>query len=564
MKRLMAMLLAVVLVLTLGVVPAALVGASPESGTVGLWHFDGDANDSSGYSNNGTVYGATYVSGKFDQALSFDGNDDYVSVPDSSSLNFGTGDFTIEAWVKLSTTSHPNIYYGVFDKGQVSPASEGRYSLFITPANKLRLHIGDPSYGLFWQDSTLAIGDTQWHYVAVSVDRDGNAIFALDSAQESVDVSASSSYDTSSTTNATIGVRVDSAKWWFDGMIDEVRIWDEAVSPGLVGLWHLDEGSGTTASDSSRYGNDGTISGASWASGNFSQALSFDGPDSYVDCGAAVDNSIATGVTLEAWIKPAVKQNGGIISNDYTWGNEKGYDFFLWAAHDTYGRLYIDFGNGTDRGRIFWSIPDDDWYGQWHHVAATWDGSTVRLYVDGSEVGTASLSGNYSDPGKATLIGGINYGVTLPYCPFNGLIDEVRIWNIALGSTAILQSYELGGPQTSTSVVQLSHQVLTGGEVVCFTSAFHLGRQDPEMTKTVDIYIMSSSGDREIDDVDLRQVTPKNTNGYLNSASGTGTHWTAEVNNGEATTKGKTSTSIHLYAELDTSERLGVNAQYLP
>ena len=206
---------------------------------------------------------------------------------------------------------------------------------------------------------------------------------------------------------------------------------------GLVSYWPFDEEVGTTAYDAVN-DNDGTLTNMSppdcWVSGKFGNALSFDGANDYVNCGAAVDDTIATGVTLQAWIEPAGKQRGGIISNDLTYGSMKGYDFFLWD-HDTYGRLYIDFGSGA-LGRAWWTIPGADWYGQWHHVAATWDGSTVKLYVDGSEVATALLSGNYSDPGKDTLIGGIYYGA-LPYCPFEGLIDEVGIWNRALSADEI-------------------------------------------------------------------------------------------------------------------------------
>ncbi len=54
------------------------VQAQNETGLVGEWHFDGDAKDSSGNGNDGTVYGATFVDGKFGKALSFDGMDDYV------------------------------------------------------------------------------------------------------------------------------------------------------------------------------------------------------------------------------------------------------------------------------------------------------------------------------------------------------------------------------------------------------------------------------------------------------------------------------------------------------
>ena len=156
---------------------------------------------------------------------------------------------------------------------------------------------------------------------------------------------------------------------------------------------------------------------------------------------------------------------------------------------------------------------------------------------------------------------------------FHGIIDEVRIWNEALGPDAILQSYKLGGAQSSSPcVVQLSHQVLASGEVVCFTSAFYLDRQDSNTDKFVDIYIMSASGEREIVDVGFRHATPAKTEGSMfpdnTPITCSGTHCTAEVTNGPAVgKKDKTSTSIHLYVELDVgdpAERLGVNAQYLP
>ena len=211
----------------------------------------------------------------------------------------------------------------------------------------------------------------------------------------------------------------------------------------LVGLWSFDEGDGvTTVVDSSGYGNDGTVNGATTGVlGKFGNALSFDGVNDYVDCGAAVDDSITTGITLEAWIKPAFRQNGGIISNDITYSSKKGYDFFLWSAGGSYGRLYIDFGNGSSTlGRTWWDIPSLEWYNQWHHVAATWDGSEIILYADGSEVADVEYSGPYFDPEKNTFIGAINYS-TPAYYYFNRLIDEVRIWNTALTSDTIEDHY---------------------------------------------------------------------------------------------------------------------------
>jgi len=214
----------------------------------------------------------------------------------------------------------------------------------------------------------------------------------------------------------------------------------------IVGLWHFDEESGVfMIADSSGYGNDGIINGATTGVlGNFSNALSFDGVNDYVDCGAAVDDSITTGITLEAWIKPAFKQNGGIISNDITYSSKKGYDFFLWIAGSSYGRLYIDFGNGSALGRTWWDIPSSDWYNQWHHVAATWDGTMITLYADGNKVAEVGYSGSYSDPGKNTFIGAINYSTPANYY-FNRLIDEVRIWNFALSQDQLGKVYDFDG-----------------------------------------------------------------------------------------------------------------------
>ena len=213
------------------------------------------------------------------------------------------------------------------------------------------------------------------------------------------------------------------------------------LSVDLVGLWRFDG----NAEDSSGNDNHGTVCGEeSYIDSLMGQALIFDGIDDYVDCGAAVDDSITTGITLEAWIKPAFKQNGGIVSSDITDSSKKGYDFFLWAS-GTYGRLYIDFGNGSSRGRTWWDIPSLDWYDQWHHVAATWDGNVIKLYADESKVAEVVYTGDYSNPEKNTLIGAINYLDPAHYY-FNRLIDEVRIWNSALSLEQLGSViYDFGG-----------------------------------------------------------------------------------------------------------------------
>jgi|GEM_PF-1493440 len=207
--------------------------------------------------------------------------------------------------------------------------------------------------------------------------------------------------------------------------------------PGIVGQWHFDEiftdGAGVqTTPDSSGLGNTGTLmplgSEPPLAPGMFNTAISFNGTNQWVDCGPAVDDSITTELTLAAWIKDdGISDNHlFIISNDYTHGIKKGYDFFLWPD----GRLYADVGTGV-LGRVSCEMPVDT---LWHHVAVTWDGTTVTLYFDGNPVGTAPLIGSYSDPGKNTYIGKFNWPSN--YYP-NGMIDEVLIWDQALTADEI-------------------------------------------------------------------------------------------------------------------------------
>jgi len=222
----------------------------------------------------------------------------------------------------------------------------------------------------------------------------------------------------------------------------------------LEGYWKFDENTGQIAYDSSFNTNDGQLGSTSgsddndptWTTGHTGDAsdyaLLFDGVDDYVEVPGDSDDGITTCLTLTAWINYDIDHRGGIISNDVTYLSNKGFDFFVWD-----GKLYIDVGNGIGHGRISYTVPTSGWYSNWHHVAATWDGSNLVLYVDGGNVGSVSLGGTYSDPDQDIWIGRIN---TMSYpaynWPFNGKIDEVKVYSCALDASEILAEYEAGLP----------------------------------------------------------------------------------------------------------------------
>jgi len=162
-----------------------------------------------------------WVTGKLGNAFDFNGSNGRVVVPHNASLNFGTGDFTIEAWVKLDQLNRTNM---VYDKG-----STGRVSLFINSNNTLRVHViasGSTKY----YDSTIKIPDTGWHYLAVSADRNGNALFAIDTTTQTKSMSDSVSNNLNSSSSAVIGARQNQNAHFFKGLMDEVALYTVALS----------------------------------------------------------------------------------------------------------------------------------------------------------------------------------------------------------------------------------------------------------------------------------------------------------------------------------------------
>jgi hypothetical protein len=215
------------------------------------------------------------------------------------------------------------------------------------------------------------------------------------------------------------------------------------ASPALasttpVGVWKLDEGSGLRIGDSSGSGNNGVVSGGvSWVKGISGSALSFDGSSAEVKI---ADNTVlepSSTVTVSAWIKRAgspgnfryvlAKGANGCIAASYGLytGPDGGLQFYVSQGH---GSIYA---RSPDAGRQIWDA-------NWHLAVGTYDGSTIRLYIDGVELGTGTPwvgTLEYLLPNTNDFYIG-NY----PGCTdheFLGAIDDVRVWDQTLGSPEI-------------------------------------------------------------------------------------------------------------------------------
>jgi 6-phosphogluconolactonase (cycloisomerase 2 family) len=209
-------------------------GAS--SGLVAYWPFTGgSAHDFSGNRNNGVVMGATPTTDRFGvghNALLFDGVDDSIASPNSVSLLIGHSDYTIAAWIKTTNSTADGR---IFSKGAWDCTTG-----FMMRLDGSVVHLENAFGGqcLIALDGPTPVTDGKWHLVVGVVDRHQGASLYVDCNLDATESFDTSGYDLSNDRNPTIGVsdgaNMGAPSELFAGAIDDVRIYDKALSPSQV------------------------------------------------------------------------------------------------------------------------------------------------------------------------------------------------------------------------------------------------------------------------------------------------------------------------------------------
>jgi hypothetical protein len=353
-------------------------------------------------------------------AVHFDGRSGLVQAPDTG-LPLGAAPRTLAFWVRPEVNARVPVIYGDFAPGNA----------FYVLVHGPHACIGQWGGGPLEVCGTTTVVDGAWHHVALTYDGRSKARLYVDGV---LDTSVTKTYITTSRGSVYLGSTVEGSHEYFRGELDEVRVYDRALSvaqiramvtadqlgDALVSAWSFE----AEALDHFG-GNDGVLAGAvHWTVGKVGNAVHFDGHTGVVQ---APDTGLPLGAaprTLAFWVRPEVNARVPVIYGEFAPG-----DAFYVLVHGLHACIG-QWGGGPLEVCGPTNVVD----GAWHHVALTYDGQRkTRLYVDG--VLDTSVTKTY----HTTSRGRVSFGSTGEgsHQYFRGELDEVRVYDRALSATQI-------------------------------------------------------------------------------------------------------------------------------
>ncbi len=383
----------------------------------------------------GTAYSANYAAGRFGNAYSNNGSAKYILLPRVLSTNF-----TWSFWVNfnsLSTCRFFGLEGGTFNPDLVIQLD----------GNGIRCYSGTPN-GWIQLTSNPSI-NTWYHIVAVS----GVGIYVNNTLYPA-------SFLAQPSGSGPIGVGTDGVdigeNGYLDGLIDQVRIFDTALSAGAVTSLYNE----TVATASNSYINvpsciayykmsdatdetgsyDGTPTNVNFnVAGKFGNAGEFNGSSSYIS-GLPILTNVSDSFSVSMWVNFASAPS----TTEYIFGGikEQGTeDSLIGIFVNTSGYIGANV-RGSNNGTVYSATSTSSFAdGNWHHVVYTLNSSILQLYIDNSQIGSDVSISSATVTVDNSVLGAINSRGTIEEY-FNGKIDQVRIFNIAITANEVTTLYD--------------------------------------------------------------------------------------------------------------------------
>ena len=423
------------------------------NGLIGYWKFDENVGTSSAdYSgnNNTTIFGSgtsapSWSPGKYGVGLSFNNTGTYTSAPVNGTtlteltysfyFNIGTtsGYAGIMQWATALSTGSPAVYVRR-NGSSIDLYNSGSYSTPIT------------------------VTPNSWHLFTATYKNSVTSIYIDGTLGMTFNRQMTSTY----LNNATILYFGNGYNGFFDGLLDEFRLYSRALSsseirqladsaPGPVGFWNFEEGTGTTFFDSSGYGNNGGwIGTASYRSpGKYGTAGNFTADD-YISVPESNSLKPIRDITVTGWVKfkDVTGGNYRILSKAYqsgTWNSP--YVHYELTHDNSAGYQYVGFRVGTGyagTNGLYNVVPN-----RWYYLTGTYDGSSVRMYIDGNLIKSVGYTGTIDYTNSTPLEIG---RMTQNSGKMNGLIDDLKMYNYARTPKQITEDMNAGHPAGGSPV----------------------------------------------------------------------------------------------------------------
>ena len=424
----------------------------PTDGLVGWWPFNGNANDESGNGNDGVVNGATLTEDRFgniESAYGFNGDFQNIS---KANFAINNGSVSISFWFKAENINNTmrivtqdwNGNQGAFSTHLDQQSLVFGYFGFVTRDNS------NTQYHL-WNTNTTAPGG--WHFIAATASGEMNMLY-LDGVL--IDSIISPNLKSSVSTLFFGGDN----SYPFNGSLDDIAIYNRALTEqeiqnlytgttpppcvslpsnlqqGLVGYWPFCG----NANDESGNGNDGVVNGATLTEdrfGNAGAAYGFDGVDDFIE---VQDNALLRPeiISLSCWVNQLASDTMQLIYK----GDPANADNEMYAINSRYSFGFKSNSNCIPG--VGWQIcysQNDNSLSNWKHLVGTFDGNTLKLYVNNNLVQTESYSGVIDNCALGSLLFGKSWDEE-PYF-LNGALDDIGIWNRALTPEEVQELYTL-------------------------------------------------------------------------------------------------------------------------